>query len=56
MTSDTDWDPKIYDNNLSDSTTWYDAAANERTPLTNPNFDQTGIYRHLTVAKTTALI
>ena len=50
MTSDADWDPTIYDNNLSDSTTWYDAAANERTPLTNPNFDQTGNYRHRTVA------
>ena len=51
MISDTDWDPTIYDNNFSDSTTWYDSAANERTHLTNPNFDQNGNYRHKTVAK-----
>ena len=50
MTSNTDWDPTLYDNNISDSTVWYDAVANEDTPLTSPNFDQTGNYRHQTTA------
>ena len=48
--SDTNWDPTVYANNINDSTTLYDAAANEGTPLKNPNFDQTGNYRHRTVA------
>ena len=50
MTSDTDWDPTIYDNTLSDSNAWCNACGNERTPLTNPNFDQTGNHRHQIVA------
>ena len=32
MTSDTDRDPTMYDNSISDSDTWYDAVANEPTP------------------------
>ena len=51
ITSDTDWDPTIYDNSISDSTTWYGATTNEGTPLTNPNFDQRGIYKYRTVVK-----
>ena len=51
MTSDTNWNPTIYDNTISDLTTWYDDVANESTPLTNPNFDQSGNYRHRVVAK-----
>ena len=50
MNSDTDWDPTFYDNNISDSTTWYNDVANEGTPLTNLNFGQTSNYRHRTVA------
>ena len=50
MTLDIDWDPTIYDNNISNSTTWYDAIDNETTPLADPNFDQTGNYKHRTVA------
>ena len=51
ITSNTDWDPTIYDNSISDSTIWYGATTNEGTPLTNPNFDQRGIYKHRTVVK-----
>ena len=50
MTLDIDWDPTIYDNNISNSITWYDAIDNETTPLADPNFDQTGNYKHRTVA------
>ena len=51
MTSDTNWDLTIYDNDISDLTTWYDDVANESTPLKNLNFDQSSNYRHSTVAK-----
>ena len=51
MTSDTDWDPTIYDNNICDSTKWYDTSTNEGTPLTNPNFDQRGNNKPRSVAK-----
>ena len=51
MTLDTTWDPTLYDNNISDSTAWYDTVANEDTPLTNPKFDQTGNYMHIIVTK-----
>ena len=51
ITSDTDWDPTIYEYSISDSTTWYDTVANGNIPLTNPNFDQSGNYMHRTVAK-----
>ena len=54
MTSDNDWDLTIYDDNISDSTPWYDTITNETTPITAPNFDQISNYKHRTV--TTHLI
>ena len=50
MTSDIDWDPTFYGNSTSNSTTRYDAIANETTPFADPNFDQTDTYKHGTVA------
>ena len=46
MTSDIKWDPIIYGNSISNLTTWYDDVANETTPFIDPNFDQTGNYKH----------
>ena len=43
------YDPTVYNNSISNSNTWYDAVDAINTPLSNPHFDQTGNYKHMTV-------
>jgi hypothetical protein len=47
MTSDADWNPSLYDNDVDDMEQFYDASADV---IHHDNFDQYGEYRHRTVA------
>jgi hypothetical protein len=47
MTSDADWDPSFYDNDIHDINKFHDPS-DDFTP--DENFDQYGEYQHCTIA------
>ena len=49
LTSDTEWNPSVLDNDLDDDENWYDALSDLPDDPTNQLFDQFGNYRHRTI-------
>ena len=45
-TSDTNWDPSVLDNSISDNETWYDAISDLEGGIVHSVFDEFGNYQH----------
>ena len=45
MTSDMDWDPSVFDNNLDDDDEWFDAVSDLQNDPTTNLFYEFGNYR-----------